>query len=530
LKLFKLLILFLSCCCIIACASQKNAAQKSPQTVTAAFTKKQTLTEEEKKNWHFKDIFEDSVPGISLEKAYNFLKNKKGDTIIVAVIDTELDIDHEDLKHQIWINKNEIPNNNIDDDNNGYIDDIHGWNFLQTTKKGAVLYANHSFVRIIKKYDSLFKGKEEMQISDSQKKEFKEYLRAIKTYKKEKKGIEDDIATYTRIKDKFIKADKLLTTYFPKKDYKIHQLDSLLQITTDSILKMRIGNMKYYLKNNLNVKWADRGIKNENKKLNTWLSFTYDDRQNQKDNVDDLNDVPYGNNNVQGTLRGSHGTKVMSILAATRKNDIGINGVSNLVKVMFLGVAPLGNEHDKDIALAIRYAVDNGAKIINMSIGKEFSMHPEWLEEALKYAESKDVLIISSSGNSSYNLNTEFDYPDDYNENGEYVKNFIKVGASSYKADSTMVWLSSNYGTKNVDIFAPGHKIYCLSRNITRNYSGTSLASAIVSGIASLIRSYYPNLSAIEVKEIILKSGISFDVDVVQPYPTLNTFYKQAKI
>jgi cell wall-associated protease len=141
------------------------------------------------------------------------------------------------------------------------------------------------------------------------------------------------------------------------------------------------------------------------------------------------------------------------------------------------------------------------------------------LEEAFKYAERNDVLIISSAGNKSYDLNKEFDYPDDYNENGAYVKNFIKVSASSYKADSTMVWLSSNYSTKNVDIFAPGHKIYCLFRNRTRNYSGTSLASAVVSGMASLIRSYYPNLSAIEVKEIILKSGISFDVDVERPYP-----------
>ncbi|QHI37370.1 Cell wall-associated protease [Kordia antarctica] len=518
-KHFKFFIALLSCCLIIACASQQNKVSKTPQTVTAAFAKKQAFTKEEKKNWHLKDIFEDSIPGISLDKAYTFLKNKKSDTIIIALIDTELHIDHEDLKSQIWINKDEIPNNNIDDDNNGYIDDIHGWNFLQTTKKGAVLYANHSFIRIIKMYDSLFKDKEEIQIPESQKKEYKEYLRAIKTYNKEKKGVEDDITTYNRIKDKFIKADRLLTTYFPKKDYTIPQLDSLLQATTDSILKMRIGNMKYYLKNNMDVKWTDRGIKEENKKLNTWLSFTYDDRQNQRDNVDNLNDVPYGNNNVQGTLRGSHGTRVMSIIAATRNNDIGINGFSNSVKVMFLGVAPLGNEHDKDIALAIRYAVDNGAKIINMSIGKEFSMHPKWIEEAIKYAESKDVLIVSSAGNKSYDLNNEFDYPDDYKEDTEYVKNFVKVGASSYKADSTMVWLSSNYSTKNVDIFAPGHKIYCLSRNRTRYSSGTSLASAVVSGIASLIRSYYPNLSAIEVKDIILKSGISFDVDVVRPYP-----------
>ncbi|KAB8151447.1 S8 family serine peptidase [Kordia sp. TARA_039_SRF] len=514
-KKYYILLFLLTGCLLTCCKIHQNTI------ITNDYLKKlKRTTNIDLKDWYVKDIFEDSIIGISLEKAYKkLLKNKKSDTIIVALIDTELDIDHKDLKNQIWINEDEIPNNSIDDDNNGYIDDIYGWNFLQTTKKDSVLYANHSFIRIIKKYDSIFKNKEEKQVSENHKKEFKEYLRAIKTYKKEKKEIENDIATYNRIKDKYIKADELLTNYFPKKDYKIPQLDSLLKNTNDSILKMRIGNMKNYLKNNINEKWVDRGIKEEYKKLNTWLSFTYNDRQNQKDDVDNLNDVSYGNNNVQGTLRGSHGTKVMSVIAATRNNGTGINGISNSLKVMFVGVAPYGSEHDKDIALAIRYAVDNGAKIINMSIGKEFSMHPDWVKEAIIYAESKDVLIVSSAGNKSYNLGVEFDYPDDYDENGEYSNNFIKVGASSYKADSTMVWLSSNYSNKNVDIFAPGHKIYCLSRNKALNSSGTSLASAVVSGIASLIRSYYPNLSAIEVKEIILASGISFDVDVVQPYP-----------
>ena len=278
--------------------------------------------------------------------------------------------------------------------------------------------------------------------------------------------------------------------------------------------------MKYYLKNNVSLKWIERGVKEEYKKLNTWLSFTHNDRQNQGDDVDDLNDRNYGNNNVQGTLRGSHGTRVMSVIAATRNNNVGIDGITNTVKIMFLGVAPLGNEHDKDIALAIRYAVDNDAKIINMSIGKEFSMHPEWIKEALHYAQSKDVLVVSSAGNKSYNLDAEFDCPDDYDEKGEYVDNFVKVGASSYKADSTLVWLSSNYSVKNVDVFAPGHKIYSLSRSSRiRGSSGTSLSSAVVTGVAGLIRSYYPNLTAIEVKDIILTSGVSFNVDVAQPYP-----------
>ncbi|AXG69091.1 thermophilic serine proteinase [Kordia sp. SMS9] len=510
--------IILCCCIVVACTSSKSTLQK-PQAITTTFVKKQPLTKAEKQNWHLKDIYTDSIPGISLEKAYDFLNDKKGDTIIVAVIDTGIGIDNEDFKGLIWVNKDEIPNNAVDDDQNGYIDDINGWNFLQTEVGGDYRYSHYACMRYIKKYDLLFKGKKSEEIPSRQKKAFKEYLRAIKTYEKEKKDVEDDIAAYKRIKNKFIEVDSLLTEYFPQKKYTFSQVDSLSNISSDSLLKTELRFMKYYLKNNINPKWADKRIQRELKELNTILNFSFNERAKQGDNINDLNDFPYGNNNVQGTEKVNHGTKVVSILAATRNNNMGIDGITNLVKILPLCAAPYGNEHDKDIALAIRYAVDNDAKIINMSIGKEFSMHPTWLKEAIQYAEKNNVLIVSSAGNKSYNLDVEFDYPDDYDENGEYAKNFIKVGASSYKADSTLVWLSSNYSQKNVDIFAPGHKIYCQSRKRTSYYSGTSYASPIVAGIAALIRSYYPNLSAVEVKEIILASGISFDVDVVQPYP-----------
>ncbi|WP_298517176.1 S8 family serine peptidase [uncultured Kordia sp.] len=513
------LLIILGSFLIIACTSSKQIAQK-PHIITSAFAKKQALTQKEKQNWYFKDIFEDSILGVSLEKAYKkLLKNKKSDTIIVALIDTELDIDHEDLKDQIWTNKDEIPNNNIDDDNNGYIDDIQGWNYANTKIGDAIPNSSYSYTRIIKKYDSLFKRMPLSSIPSNQKKWFHEYLRALKRYDKEKKTRQKNIDKYNRINRNFIKADSVLANYFPRKNYTIAQLDSLKATTMDSILISEISNMKSFLKGRVSKKRTDRYLNREFNVLNTLLNLSYNDRQIQGDNIHDILDIDYGNNNIQGTKKIHHGTQVMSILAASRKNNIGIDGISNLIRIMPVSISVSGDEFDKDIALAIRYAVDNGAKIINMSIGKEFSMHPNWLKEAIQYAESKDVLIVSSAGNKSYDLSKEFDYPDDYDENGEFAKNFIKVGASSYKADSTMVWLSSNYSQKNVDIFAPGHKIYCQTRKRSSYYSGTSYASPIVAGIAALIRSHYPNLSAIEVKEIILASGISFDVDVVQPYP-----------
>ncbi|WP_046745737.1 S8 family serine peptidase [Kordia zhangzhouensis] len=513
-------IVWFSICCLISACVTVQIGNNYSESITITHAKKQPLTKNEIQHWHFKNIFNDTIPGISLDKTYKkLLKDKKCDTIVIAVIDTELDIDHPDLKNQIWTNTDEVPNNGLDDDNNGYIDDMHGWNFLQTMIGGDIQYSKYEFIRVIERDEKEFINKTLESIPKNLKKRFKEYKRAIRTYEKEKEYVMNDIETYRRIKYKFIEADSLLKKYFPTKNYTISQLDSLATEISDSVLKVRVSYMKYYLKNGIDVEWTNNGIKEEKKKLATILNFNYNDRKNQRDNIDNLSDRDYGNNNIQGTKKGNHGTKVVSILAATRNNNLGIDGVTNTVKVMFLGVAPFGNEHDKDITLAIRYAVDNGAKIINMSIGKEFSTHPEWIKEALLYAQSKDVLVVSSAGNKSYNLDTEFDFPDDYDDKGEYVDNFIKVGASSYKADSTLVWLSSNYSVKNVDVFAPGHKIHCLTRDGWHNSSGTSFASAIVTGIAALIRSYYPNLSSIEVKEIILKSGISFDVNVIKPYP-----------
>ncbi len=511
--------IILFCCIITACTSSKETSH-IPQIITTSLSKKQQLTKAEKRNWHLKDIYTDSIPGISLEKAYDFLIDKKGDTIIVALIDTELDIDHKDLKNQIWINKDEIPNNGIDDDTNGYVDDINGWNYTNTEIGDEIPYSSYSYTRIIRKYDSIFKNKKlSSSISPSQKKLFYEYERALERHEREKEERLNNINRYNNINDNFNKTDSILLSYFPRSNYTINQLDSLRKTIVDSTLISEIDNMKSFLKNKVSIKRTNRYLKREYRTLNTLLNVNHNDREIQRDNSSDITDIHYGNNNIQGTKKISHGTQVVSILAASRDNDIGINGITNLVKVIPVAISVSGDEFDKDIALAIRYAVDNGAKIINMSIGKEFSMHPTWLKEAIQYAEKNDVLIVSSAGNKSYNLAVEFDYPDDYDENGEYAKNFIKVGASSYKADSTLVWLSSNYSQKNVDIFAPGHKIYSQSRKRLGFYSGTSYASPIVAGIAALIRSYYPNLSAVEVKEIILASGISFDVDVVQPYP-----------
>lgn len=481
-------------------------------------TDKNNLKKDKIDNWYVLD--NEKQAGINLEKAYDLFKGKKGYRLIVAVIDTELDIDHEDLKNQIWINKGEIPNNNIDDDDNGYIDDIHGWNYVGSKKGDNILYTSYEYVRIVRKFDSLFK--DYSLISEVPKKDYKNFKLYQKAYIKYNSEIENrnsEIARYKRMKTRYKKGKSIAKKYFPKEDYTVDKLDSLKLSVIDEDEKKLISSLAYYVKNGIDEKWCDNYVKFEEFKLNTLLSLSYNDRSLTNDNADDINDYPYGNNDVQGTQVISHATQIASLIAAKRNNNIGIDGINDLVEIMPLSIATVGNEFDKDIALAIRYAVDNGAKIINMSLGKEFSMYPDWVNDAIKYAQEKNVLIITSSGNNGLDIDKNDDFPTDNMNGVETVKNFIKVGNTSKNINSKLIFSNSNYGKNNVDIYAPGTKISCLSRSGKITDTGTSLSSAVVSGVASLLFSYYPDLTAIEVKNIIMQSGTSYDLMVLKPYP-----------
>ncbi|MFK7750305.1 MAG: S8 family serine peptidase [Kordia sp.] len=516
-KPLKPLILLLSCF-IIACTSSKITVQK-PQVITASFAKKnKRLTAKEWQNWHHKDLVNDTIFGVSLDKVYSELLNyKKGDTITVALVDGRIDVSHEDIKQSLWVNKNEIPNNNIDDDNNGYVDDIHGWNFLGNSKGEQLYRASFEYTRVLRKYESLFKNKNEFEIPNKQKEAYQSYVRAVKTYNKRLEITKDNI----HYLDSLIMQERKITKEFNK----LYPNILLNERTLDSITKKnskhkeKLLDFKSLIKNNA---WRKNRLKAEKRYYTIYLNKVDNDREVIGDDSSSLNDIKYGNGNIgvdTSEARHTHGIKMIGVLAANRDNTKGINGITNLVKVMPLAVAPYGDCHDKDIALAIKYAVDNGAKIINMSIGKSFSLHNNWIIKAIKYAEEKDVLIITSSGNDNLNLDINFNYPNDaVNHTNEFVNNFIKVGGSTHKVDENVTYTYSNYGKNEVDIFAPAAYIYTTFNDNKYKYdSGTSLSCIIVSGIAALIRSHYPNLKASEVKQIIMESGVSLDIMVNKP-------------
>jgi subtilisin family serine protease len=254
------------------------------------------------------------------------------------------------------------------------------------------------------------------------------------------------------------------------------------------------------------------------KSVNFQLNTSFNPRTIVGDNDDDNTSPFYGNNKVQGP-GPEHGTHVAGIIGANAGNEIGVKGVCPQAKIMTLRAVPDGDERDKDIANAIRYAVDNGAKVINMSFGKSFSPHKNWIDEAVQYAESKDVLLVHAAGNDAKNLEFNDNFPTPYLQGShQSVNNWIEVGASSWKKGKELTASFSNYGKNKVDVFAPGEDILStMPGNKYEEMSGTSMASPVVAGLAALIRSYYPSLTAVQVKDIILKSAVVYNKKVKIP-------------
>ena len=456
---------------------------------------KSSLSKIDKKNWHNLDIEKDSVPGTSVERAYNELLNDlKGKKVIVAVIDTGLDIDHISLSENIWINKDEKVNGK-DDDNNGYIDDIHGWNYL-----GSSYNETRDMTRILR--DNKINNRKYNLVEEEIQKEIKN--------SKEQLNI---LNYYIQILDE---SKELLTDYLDNDNFSIQDVNSIE--TVDPKLNRAKNIYKDFDFYGYTKEYLNEGIDQYNDFINYHFNVEFNGRTTN-DDIYDINDRNYGDNNINNTKESeSHSTHVSGIISGNRKIEDGNKGINNLAEIMVLRAVPNGDEYDKDVALAIRYAVDNGAKIINGSFGKYFSSNPEWVIDAIRYASENDVLFIAGAGNESKDLDSlsNDNYPNDqYFNKDEFSETFIKVGASSINLDENFTAYFSNYGKINVDIFAPGVDIYSsMPNNKYKFQDGTSMASPVVAGIASLIMSYFPRLSAKKVKEIILESGIDIDLEI----------------
>lgn len=413
-------------------------------------------------------------------------------TIIVAVIDSGIDIDHDDLKESIWVNEDEIPNNQIDDDSNGFVDDVHGWNFIGNHKGENINYENMEFTRIYRA------GPSHPDFDRAKK----AYLAEVEKRKTEKAGIENFEKAYLSAKYTIKKGTGIT----------VEGLKDMDAIPLDAPQKVLAA--KRWLVSRYELGFSDEMLqrlkKNNSEYFDYFLNVDFDPRKTIGDNPEVMDGV-YGNPDVEGP-RADHGTAVAGVIAAVRNNGIGIDGIAPHVKIMCLRSTPRGDERDKDVANAIRYAVDNGAHIINMSFGKPFSPEKHLVDDAVKYAEQKNVLLVHGAGNDARNIDEKPSFPNDAYLDKVEATNWITVGASGPSIDETLPAVFSNYGKKHVDIFAPGVNIISLDSSNTYNMvDGTSLASPVVAGVAALILSYHPELAPQQVIDILLQSATKMD-------------------
>jgi cell wall-associated protease len=494
---------------LAGCGAQKQVSSFSSLTaISAPLNVKKTaaLKENELMRWSHLDIINDTIPGMSVDRAYaELLKDKKGVKVIVGIVDSGVDIEHEDLKAVVWTNSKEIPGNGVDDDKNGYVDDIHGWNFL-----GDITKENLEYERIIKD-----KSLVDEETYLAAKKVNDEKIAKAEVTKARLEGLLTTTAT----------ANKVVAEHLGKPVYTIEEVNAIESKGT-SVLESKV-TMQRMLSFGMSIVDLEKAIQKDlegNATLLNGDNLKQDYRKVVGDNPNDITDTKYGNNNVIGPDKDEalHGTHVAGIVAQSRNNAIGGDGVANNVEILTVRAVPDGDEYDKDIALGIRYAVDNGAKVINGSFGKSFSPQKQWVYDAIKYAEKKDVLIVHAAGNDAKDIDYSDNFPNDSDDKvNEFADNMITIGALNFEYGDKVVANFSNIGKLNVDVFAPGVKIYATTPKDSYRYlQGTSMAAPNVAGVAALIRSYYPNLSASQVKHILMDSGVAItDLVVVGGNP-----------
>ncbi len=492
-------------------APSSAASAAAPATTAAVAVPRVTLAEAPR-DWQLLDESTDHVPGISAERAMKELLAGKSpkQTVLVAVIDNGIDTSQVDLRANLWTNPKEIGGNHKDDDGNGFADDVHGWNFIGGANGEDVHFDTFEVTRQYARCHNQPAASGQPPITDAAE------CRAIDAdFEKQHGQIEQEAQSYRQInammqqivpvlkraagKDTLTPdAVRAIAASTPQiSQAKGIYLDLAAQGATPEQIESGLSSLEGQLKYSLNPQWNPRTIVG--------------------DNYADPTQHHYGNGDVMGQDAG-HGTHVAGIIGAVRGNGVGIDGIAPAVKLMMIRTVPDGDERDKDVANAIRYATDNGARIISMSFGKPYSPYKSAVDDAVKYADAHGVLMVHAAGNDGANLAMGKNFPTPVYLDGGHARNWIEVGASSWKGGDSLAASFSNYGQQQVDVFAPGVDILStVPGNKYQRDSGTSMAAPVVSGLAALILDYYPNLTAADLKHIITSSVMRVDQSVVRP-------------
>lgn len=496
------------------------------------------LKDKDLMTWYHKDFASSKIYGVNTDNAYKYLESKglKPKSVVVAVLDSGVEVDHPGLKNNMWKNPNEIPNNGKDDDGNGYIDDVHGWNFMGSAK-GDIDVDNMEVTRVVKKYKSVFEGENSAENKANQAKmpeEFAMYMQSKEIFNKKSMEARQQYQSIQMVNQFIPVMVKLLNG----KPFTQETLSAIKPATQQEAIALNVmGNMV----NDPEAvgKSPEDFQKYMEEEMKTYLDY-YGQQATQQynldfdpraelvgDNYDDYTEKHYGNNNYEGPDAG-HGTHVAGIIAGLPQGEEVQYGVAHKVaKIMAVRTVPNGDERDKDVANSIRYAVDNGAKILNMSFGKPVSPGKKVVWDAFRYAEKKGVLLVKAAGNDNEDIQNSVHYPTNFQDPADdkpFLKNMIVVGASTKDAETLRAGFS-NFNSKMVDVFAPGQQIYSTVPDAKYKYEqGTSMASPVVAGAAAVLLAYMPELKPEQIIEALVKTSNKSTVDAALPGDLKATF------
>lgn len=537
-KAYPSFILVLLVCGLIGCSSSKEVmtaepvtqpevavAEEAPQPSTPPVEEKADMVSEMdaeeamKQRWMHLEGEGGRFVGVDTDKAYKeqLSMTQPKRTVVVAVIDSGIDIEHEDLKDVLWTNEDEVAGNGIDDDNNGYIDDVHGWNFIGGPNGEQVSDDTFEVTREFVRLSAKFEGVDGAGLTGEEKEEYDYYQEVITAFEEEKAELQGLLANIDNALGVWEAAHGIMGDFLGEEDYSMEAVSNV-QTTREDVLRAKDIIMYFDSLDLTREQVAEERDKIEGY-LTKGLNPEFDPRDLVGDDYSNPQERIYGNNSVEGP-DAKHGTHVAGIIAASRGNGVGMDGIATSVEIMTIRAVPNGDERDKDIANAIRYAADNGAHVINMSFGKGFSSHKHVVDEAILHAKSKNVLMVHAAGNDAEDNDEVMHFPVPMIEGHEEVLDFwIEVGASNWEESGMLAANFSNYGQENVDVFAPGVDIYSTTpEDSYESLGGTSMAAPVVSGLAALIMAYYPSFTADEVKDIIIDSAVSYKgQDVVLP-------------
>lgn len=472
-----------------------------------------------KPNWQNLDFEKDGVRGMSVERAYQeLLKGRTSKTVVVAVIDGGTDVNHEDLKDKIWINTKEVAGNGKDDDKNGFIDDVNGWDFLGGKDGQDVNHEQVELTRMLKQFKDKFGTEPSKKLIRKNQADYDLMGKLQKEFEEKRAEAEQYAPFYAQLYKNYTESEAVLKNFLKVETLTKESITGIDENNADRTVRAAKRTLEKFIELGATGNDIKEAVEHYESELKYNYNLDFNARTVVGDNPDKLQYGEYGNNEVTGP-DGMHGSHVAGIIGANRNNNLGILGVADDVKLMIVRTVPDGDERDKDVANAIRYATDNGAQIINMSFGKPYSPEKKWVDDAVKYAQSKGVLLVAAAGNDNLDIDVDVHYPTATYENGQKAENWISVGALSWKNAPDAVAEFSNFGKKGVDVFAPGVDIYStVPGSKYEEKSGTSMAAPATTGVAALLKSYFPELTAAQIKKIILESSVKVpDFRVYKP-------------